>query len=216
MLYDYTILDVSNLGALRSGPVLHNQTGRGVAEAGGRVLGFWFTLIGGPMSQVAMLSQFQDADTWRDWLKTASELVLPGGVRKLGSAVLDESRAPIAEGIGAEPGIYTHRWFNVKPGAMDEFVRLSQEGWWTAIAKEGIEVQGFWPALAGATEGTALLITRYRDLAHWEGSRYTMSADNAAKVQEKDMAAINARAELTDGSRGAHAVMKVMKPIFKP
>jgi hypothetical protein len=83
----------------------------------------------------------------------------------------------------AQPGeeIVTLRYFKIKKGSFDEFLKVSIEGVWPYFEKLGSRVIGMWKVITpAAVEGVAAeskdyhevyLSTRYASVEHWKASR---------------------------------------------
>lgn len=84
----------------------------------------------------------------------------------------------------SQPGdeIVTLRYFKIKKGSFDEFLKVSVEGVWPYFEKLGSRVIGMWKVIAPAgidrapsTESKdydeVYLSTRYASLEHWKASR---------------------------------------------
>jgi hypothetical protein len=66
--------------------------------------------------------------------------------------------------------VYVLRTWRIKPGAWEEFQRLSAEEIWPAMEAAGARIIGLWITIIG--EGNeVVLLTRYEDLAMWERTR---------------------------------------------
>jgi hypothetical protein len=72
------------------------------------------------------------------------------------------------------PGIFTHRWFVVRPEHVQEMTYSSIEAWKSAEQDTAMRVVGFWRArdLGADGEATILMIVYYPDLAAWDASRF--------------------------------------------
>ena len=72
------------------------------------------------------------------------------------------------------PGIYTHRWFVVKPEHADLMTETSVEAWKGMEADTPARVSGFWLSRERDAEGNAtiLMLVFYPDLTAWEQSRF--------------------------------------------
>ena len=86
----------------------------------------------------------------------------------------------------AQPGdeIVTLRYFRIKKGTFDQFLKASKEGVWPYFEKLGSRVIGMWQVIAPAgVEGATTvskdydevyLSTRYASVEHWKASRETI------------------------------------------
>jgi quinol monooxygenase YgiN len=85
-------------------------------------------------------------------------------------ARLEATARPATDEPPRLDGIYALREFVTDPGDVDELVALSAEAWPTFEgANPGVQVLGLFRDLD--EPGRLLLVTRYPDLAAWEGSR---------------------------------------------
>lgn len=76
------------------------------------------------------------------------------------------------------------RYWKVKKGSFDEFLKASQDGVWPYFEKLGARIVGLWkvvhPEIDGETAGTdnsdhdeIYLVTRYASVDHWRMTRET-------------------------------------------
>ncbi|PZQ60307.1 MAG: hypothetical protein DI570_14410, partial [Phenylobacterium zucineum] len=89
-------------------------------------------------------------------------------------------------------GIHVHRWFVIDTAALDEFVRLSTEGWKDFEARFDTNILGLFTAAQTEAERAAgrtrlLLITRYADHGVWETSRDPSTAAMAAFMRRQKL-----------------------------
>ncbi|HYA15969.1 MAG TPA: hypothetical protein VEF06_00815 [Bryobacteraceae bacterium] len=83
----------------------------------------------------------------------------------------------------AQPGqeVVTIRYFRIKKGTFDQFLKASQEGVWPFFNKMGVRMIGMWkvvdlPGAPGPKRENpgydeVYLATRYASLAHWQATR---------------------------------------------
>lgn len=71
-------------------------------------------------------------------------------------------------------GIYTHRWFVVKPDDVKTLTDMSVEAWKTMEADSEARIAGFWLDRERNANGEAvvLMIVYYPSLAVWDATRY--------------------------------------------
>ena len=82
--------------------------------------------------------------------------------------------------------IVTLRYFKIKKGAFDQFLKASEEGVWPYFEKIGSRVVGMWQAIqAEGVDGApklspdfdeVYLMTRYASLEHWASTRDAVRA----------------------------------------
>jgi hypothetical protein len=101
---------------------------------------------------------------------------VPASIDGVISAVAFELEAtvrPVDTTPPAQDGIYAHRWFEVQPDAVEEFIELSTGAWPDFEgAHDGTRVIGLWRRVDGSLPSAhLLLVTRYASLAMWEQSR---------------------------------------------
>lgn len=72
------------------------------------------------------------------------------------------------------PGVYTHRWFVVRPENVALMTETSVEAWKGMESDTPARVAGFWRArdLNANGEATILMLVFYPDLTAWEQSRF--------------------------------------------
>jgi hypothetical protein len=110
----------------------------------------------------------------------------------------------------AQPGdeIVTLRYFKIKKGSFDEFLKVSVDGVWPYFEKLGSRVIGMWKviALAGIDGAPAsgnkdydevYLSTRYASLEHWKASRDGVLHGGNGPDWVKCKAALDRRSALT-------------------
>jgi len=110
----------------------------------------------------------------------------------------------------AHPGeeIVTLRYFRIKKGTFDEFLRVSIEGVWPYFEKLGSRVIGMWKVItptgidgAPSTENKdydeVYLSTRYASLDHWKASRDAVQHGGNGPDWTKCKAALDRRNALT-------------------
>lgn len=79
---------------------------------------------------------------------------------------------------GQEPctrdGVYTHRWFVVRPEDVQIVTEQSVEAWKSSEADTDMRITGFWLCRDRNERGEAviLMVVYYPDLAAWDKSRY--------------------------------------------
>ncbi len=109
----------------------------------------------------------------------------------------------------AQPGeeIVTLRYFRIKKGTFDQFLKASKEGVWPYFEKLGSRVIGMWQVIAPAgVEGATTvskdydevyLSTRYASVEHWKASRETIRHGGNGPDWVKCKAALDLRQSLT-------------------
>jgi hypothetical protein len=107
--------------------------------------------------------------------------------------------------------IVTLRYFKIKKGSFDEFLRVSVEGVWPYFEKLGSRVIGMWKVItpagvAGAPPAESkdfdevYLSTRYASIDHWKASRDGVLHGGNGPDWDKCKAALDRRAALTISS----------------
>ena len=110
----------------------------------------------------------------------------------------------------AQPGeeIVTLRYFRIKKGSFEEFLKVSVEGVWPYFEKLGSRVIGMWKVVApegvdGAPAASAndydevYLSTRYASIDHWKASRDAVLHGGNGPDWIKCKAALDRRRALT-------------------
>lgn len=109
----------------------------------------------------------------------------------------------------ARPGdeIVTLRYFRIKKGSFDEFLKVSMEGVWPYFEKLGSRVIGMWKVITPAgVEGVpaeskdydeVYLSTRYASIEHWKASRDAPQHGGNGPDWMKCKAALDRRRALT-------------------
>lgn len=124
--------------------------------------------------------------------------------------VKDADRSHPVRNDVAQPGeeIVTLRYFKVKKGSFDEFLRVSVEGVWPYFEKLGSRVIGMWKVItATGVDGAptvenkdfdeVYLSTRYASVEHWKASRDGVLHGGNGPDWVKCKAALDRRAALT-------------------
>jgi hypothetical protein len=124
--------------------------------------------------------------------------------------VKDSDRPHPVRNDVAQPGdeIVTLRYFKIKKGSFDEFLRVSVEGVWPYFEKLGSRVIGMWkvipptgidgaPAAESKEYDEVYLSTRYASLDHWKASRDAVSHGGNGPDWTKCKAALDRRNALT-------------------
>ena len=118
---------------------------------------------------------------------------------------------PVRNGV-AQPGeeIVTLRYFRIKKGTFDQFLKASREGVWPYFEKLGSRVIGMWQVISpagveGATPVSAeydevYLSTRYASIEHWKASRDTVRHGGNGPDWIKCKSALDVRQSLTISS----------------
>jgi hypothetical protein len=148
-------------------------------------------------------------------------------------------RVPLTQGAGkpqpvrnnvAQPGeeIVTIRYFRIKKGTFDQFLKASQEDVWPYFDKIGARVIGMWKVFpAEGVEGQAkpgndydevYLSTRYASLEHWKATRDATLLGGNGPDWEKCQRGLALRQSLTISTnviflKGA---MAANAPLFMP
>lgn len=112
----------------------------------------------------------------------------------------------------AQPGeeIVTLRYFKIKKGTFDQFLKASVEGVWPYFEKLGSRVIGMWQVITpvgveGAPPASkeydeVYLSTRYASVAHWQASREAVEHGGNGPDWVKCKAALDLRQSLTISS----------------
>ncbi len=112
----------------------------------------------------------------------------------------------------AQPGdeVVTLRYFKIKKGSFDQFLRASVEGIWPYFEKIGSRVIGMWQVVTpeGVADGPqaskdfdeVYLSTRYASVDHWKATRDSVSLGGNGPDWEKCKAALDLRQSLTISS----------------
>jgi hypothetical protein len=125
-----------------------------------------------------------------------------GGLNPLAN---DDRPRPVRNDV-AQPGeeIVTLRYFRIKKGSFDEFLKVSMEGVWPYFEKLGSRIIGMWKVVT--PEGTdakdkdydeVYLSTRYASIDHWKASRDTVQHGGNGPDWVKCKAALDRRRSLT-------------------
>lgn len=109
----------------------------------------------------------------------------------------------------AQPGeeIVTLRYFKIKKGTFDQFLKASVEGVWPYFEKIGARIVGMWKVVApeGVADGPqaskdydeVYLLTRYASVEHWKATRETVRHGGNGPDWQKCKAALDLRQSLT-------------------
>lgn len=194
----------------------------------GRALGLWSVVLGG-QERIVLITRYDSLDHWqqtRPWL-TGGQGAVAADLHQRGRAAVAEraaltrdtdvialqpvsARMPLTDAPEPEPGIYTLRSFRVRPRDDAEFARLTEESIWPWFETMGSRHLGLWRAVI-AEDPQLYMLSRYRDLAHWEATRQAgpEPSDPALRPRwQAARAALARRAELT-----LHSGVRVLRPI---
>lgn len=170
MIYSYILMNLARGAAPRQAFAKRLAARRELfTDLGGEILGFFTAQLGWEAAEAALLIRWQNQPdvAATEALMTCPEVL--GHVRqRLVATLRPEPAATIPEG-----GIFVHRWFEIDGGDVDEFLKLSGEGWQDFEPRFDARVFGLFREEAALPDGRRrlLLITRYGDHGVWEESR---------------------------------------------
>lgn len=137
--------------------------------------------------------------------KTVQDKTYRGALNQVNN---QEAPRPVRNDV-AQPGeeIVTLRYFKIKKGTFEQFLKASVEGVWPYFEKLGSRVIGMWQVFtpAGVDGATVTskdydevyLSTRYANLEHWKASRDTVMHGGNGPDWLKCKAALDLRQSLT-------------------
>jgi hypothetical protein len=168
MIYDYWTMRIRR-GAWREVAAwLRGAGGDATRDAGGTMFGLFAGMIGFASDEGVVITAWPDADA-----RGAA-----GDMMALVPDVVEAERerlVPTARPLDATPpradGVYAHRWFWLQPQDWAEFQALSEDGVWPYFESDGCRIIGLWRSMEPGQPATALLVTRYPSVAHWERTR---------------------------------------------
>jgi len=153
---------------------------------------------------LAMLCLYAGVCTAQD--RPQSQQPFRGGINQ----VKDADRPHPVRNDVAQPGeeIVTLRYFRIRKGTFDEFLRVSVEGVWPYFEKLGSRVIGMWKVITPAGIDVApsaenkdfdevYLSTRYASIDHWKASRDAVLHGGNGPDWTKCKAALDRRNALT-------------------
>ena len=153
---------------------------------------------------LAMLCLYAGVCTAQD--RPQSQQPFRGGINQ----VKDADRPHPVRNDVAQPGeeIVTLRYFRIRKGTFDEFLRVSVEGVWPYFEKLGSRVIGMWKVITPAGIDGApsaenkdfdevYLSTRYASIDHWKASRDAVLHGGNGPDWTKCKAALDRRNALT-------------------
>lgn len=198
--YDYLLVEVKqgNGGTPRQAAFLAHLTSAGaaaIAAAGGELIGYFTPLIGWSSEQLAVMVRWPDAAPDRE--RAIAAVVNHTSVAKVERNRLAATTRPAPTARPEAGGIYTHRWFNIRNGDLEEFVQLSDGAWPDFEREFEARIFGLFradPQLAGVPGGVTrmLLNTWYRSHAVWDASR-TPSAGPAGRFDRRGQLTLTTR-----------------------
>jgi hypothetical protein len=109
----------------------------------------------------------------------------------------------------AQPGeeVVTLRYFKIKKGSFDQFLKASVEGVWPYFEKIGARIVGMWKVVtpegvdggpqASKDYDEVYLLTRYASVEHWKATRETVRHGGNGPDWEKCKATLDLRQSLT-------------------
>lgn len=130
----------------------------------------------------------------------------------------------------AQPGreVVTLRYFRIKKGTFDTFLKASQDDVWPFFEKIGARVIGMWKVVSPeSVEGVAkpssdydevYLSTRYASLEHWKATRDPVSLGGNGPDWQKCKRGLALRQSLTISSHVTflEGASMAVKPYFMP
>jgi hypothetical protein len=140
--------------------------------------------------------------------KTQQEKPFRGGLQPVKE---QDTPRPVRNDVAqAGEEIVTLRYFKIKKGTFDQFLKASVEGVWPYFEKLGSRVIGMWQVVTpagveGATPASreydeVYLSTRYASVEHWKASRDTVAHGGNGPDWVKCKAALDLRQSLTISS----------------
>ena len=198
-LYEYRTLRVRPRSWPEATLALHGKARRVVEGAGGRLFGLWLGQIGMAANEGVLIT------VWPDLATDASiPISAVDGIPEVMESCAERLVAtvrPTQPEPPSEPGVYAHRWFELRTADWDEFLELSQAAWPAFEEAHDSRIVGFWRSLDAKPPRTrVLLLTRYPSLAVWERSRLPGAEGSE---QARSWQRFRRRHELTDWTRVA-------------
>lgn len=194
--FDYVMLTLARGAPTRRAFVERVQEA-GLAAAGRRA-GLFVPQLGWEASEAALLAERGGREeSALDALADAPE------VNESVRHTLKPTIRPTDDATLAPGGIYVHRWFEVEPTSVSEFIDLSAQAWPGFEGQFDARIFGLFE-LTSEWQGTRpasrhlLLITRYGSHAVWEASR-----DPTTEA----MQTFARRAQLTLSTRAASSLL---------
>lgn len=141
-----------------------------VQRGGGALYGLWVGQIGMASNEGVVMTDWPNAQAAAHKSSVVvhgiDEIVDSRGERLVATV---RPRTPFPP---SRPGIYAHRWFELKEPDWPEFLALSEQAWPVLEATWEMEIIGFWQSVdVAAPHVRVLLMTWYASLAMWELSR---------------------------------------------
>ena len=144
-----------------------------ITAKGGRLLGLFKPLIGLSLNHAITIVEWPD----EAGASASGGLILTG---LAGHTIVQHDlwEATLRPAPGArlpeDPGLYSHRWFDVADADVARFLELSGGAWDNFESAHGSQVIGLWRSRAAPAPGvTRLRLTAwYEDMAAWERSRW--------------------------------------------
>jgi hypothetical protein len=97
-----------------------------------------------------------------------------GQVKSQRTHLMKPTLRPADDALLIPGGVWVHRWFEVAPEHVEEFLALSAQGWSRFETLFDAQIFGLFRAEApveGSGDARLLLLTRYGDHGVWEASR---------------------------------------------
>ena len=153
----------------RADEIAASARASGTAGYDSQLFGVWIPLIGVSVNTVTI------ATNWKGEPPT-SAIAAPSsnGIVQTRTRLFDKLARGQTACDPAKGGIYTHRWFVVRPNDVDHLTQSSADAWKYSEADTAMRVAGFWRSRDTSADDTAtiLMIVYYPDLTAWEASRY--------------------------------------------
>ncbi len=136
---------------------------------GCQLAGIWLPLIGVSINTVTIATNWMQDPPASTRVAPASDAIVNVKTRLFDVLARGQTTCDPARG-----GIYTHRWFVVRTGDVDQLTQSSVDAWAYSEADTDMRIIGFWRSREPSNDDTAtiLMIVYYPDLTAWEASRF--------------------------------------------
>lgn len=132
---------------------------------GGKLFGCWGSLVGLGLARDEGIA----VTAWPDRAAAEAAAAVADAERHMMEATV----RPTSDDPPAYPGIYVFRWFDTSAADWEAFRDISDAAWPNMEEVFDVNICGFWRSLeVAAPDAKTLLLTRYKDLAEWDASRW--------------------------------------------
>jgi hypothetical protein len=143
-----------------------------LAEHGVRPMCLLEGLIGDPSEELLQIMRYPDLETWEAAQEERTSADNPWVVREEARILQAISSRPKDDlPVADHRPIYGYRRFRIPPRDAADVAEASAGEIWPSFEAQGACILGLWKTAATTEPLEIILLTGYRSVAHWEGTR---------------------------------------------